>query len=85
VQRGDLYAALVDQLGVSSVEMFEVYNMGVGFCVLVDASKASLVLSILDQHGRKAWIISEVVEDSTKGVRLPRHNLVGHKKHFRQG
>jgi phosphoribosylformylglycinamidine cyclo-ligase len=74
---------LVQQYGsVGTAEMFEVYNMGVGFCVLVDPSKASLVLSILDQHGRKAWVIGKVIDDPTKGVYLPRHGLVGHKKHF---
>jgi phosphoribosylformylglycinamidine cyclo-ligase len=77
---------LIQQYGsVSTAEMFEVYNMGVGFCVLVDPSKASLVLSILEQHGRKAWVIGEVNEDPTKGVYLPRHQLSGHGKHFREG
>jgi phosphoribosylformylglycinamidine cyclo-ligase len=50
---------LIEQYGsVSTAEMFEVYNMGVGFCVLVDPSKASLVLSILERtaarHGSSA-------------------------------
>jgi phosphoribosylformylglycinamidine cyclo-ligase len=77
---------LIQQYGsVSTAEMFEVYNMGVGFCVLVDPSKASLVLSILEQRGRKAWVVGEVVEDPTKGVYLPRHGLIGHKKHFHEG
>lgn len=76
---------LIQEYGsVSTAEMFEVYNMGVGFCVVVDDLKASLVLSILEQHGRKAWVIGEVIEDPTKGVYLPRHRLSGRKKHFRQ-
>jgi phosphoribosylformylglycinamidine cyclo-ligase len=76
---------LIQEYGVvSTAEMFEVYNMGVGFCVLVAASRSSLVLSILEQHGRKAWVIGEVIEDPTKGVYLPRHRLSGHGKHFRQ-
>jgi phosphoribosylformylglycinamidine cyclo-ligase len=75
----------IQQYGsVSTAEMFEVYNMGVGFCVLVEPSKTSLALSILEQHGRKAWVIGQVVEDPTKGVRLPRHGLIGHNKHFRE-
>jgi len=76
---------LIQQYGsVSSAEMFEVYNMGVGFCVIVDPTKAGIVLSILEQYGRKAWVIGEVIDDSTKGVYLPRHRLSGHEKHFRQ-
>jgi hypothetical protein len=26
------------------------------------------VLSILEQHGRKAWVIGKAIEDPTKGV-----------------
>jgi phosphoribosylformylglycinamidine cyclo-ligase len=76
---------LIREFGsVSTAEMFEVYNMGVGFCVVVAASQASLVLSILEQHGRKAWVVGEVIEDPSKGVYLPRHRLSGHGKHFCQ-
>jgi phosphoribosylformylglycinamidine cyclo-ligase len=76
---------LIQQYGaVSTAEMFEVYNMGVGFCVLVAASKAAAVMSILAQHRRKAWVIGEVIDDPTKGVYLPRHRLSGHKKHFHE-
>ena len=76
---------LIQQYGnVSTAEMFEVYNMGVGFCVVVGESSVRLVLSILEQHSRKAWVIGEVIQDSTKGVYLPRHRLEGHKKRFRE-
>jgi phosphoribosylformylglycinamidine cyclo-ligase len=76
---------LIQEYGsVSTAEMFEVYNMGVGFCILVDPAKASLVLSILDRHGRKAWVIGAVVEDAAKGVYLPCHRLSGHGKRFSQ-
>ena len=75
---------LIQQYGsVSTAEMFEVYNRGIGFCVIVDPTKAGLVMSILEQHGRKAWVIGEVIEDPNKGVYLPRHRLSGHEKHFR--
>jgi len=76
---------LIQEYGnASNAEMFEVYNMGVGFCVVVDESNVGLVLSILEQHRRKAWVIGEVIEDPTKGVYLPRHRLEGHKKRFRK-
>ena len=76
---------LIQEYGnVPTAEMFEVYNMGVGFCVVVGESDVSLVLSILEQHRRKAWVIGEVIQDPTKGVYLPRHRLEGHKKRFRE-
>src|SRR6516162_8094392 len=36
--------------GVDDAEMFEVYNMGVGFCVLVSKNDAAPALSILHRH-----------------------------------
>lgn len=76
---------MIQQYGdVSTAEMFEVYNMGVGFCVSVSETDVAAVLSILAQHHRKASVIGTVIEDPTKGVYLPRQGLTGHKKRFRQ-
>ena len=74
---------LIQQYGaVDDTEMFEVYNMGVGFCVLVSERDAGAALSILHRHGRRAQVIGRVVEDDGKGVHLPRERLVGHGKAF---
>jgi len=76
---------LIQQYGeVSTSEMFEVYNMGVGFCVIVNETDVGSVLSILKKYDRNAWVIGKVIDDPTKGVYLPRQRLVGHKKRFRQ-
>jgi phosphoribosylformylglycinamidine cyclo-ligase len=74
---------LIQRLGgVSNSEMFEVYNMGVGFCVLVSEKDAASTLSILQRHVRRAQIIGRVIEDEDKGVHLPRESLTGHGKAF---
>ena len=74
---------LIQQYGaVDDTEMFEVYNMGVGFCVLVSERDAGAALSILHRHGRRAQVIGRVVEDDGKGVHLTRERLVGHGKAF---
>jgi phosphoribosylformylglycinamidine cyclo-ligase len=76
---------MIQQFGnVSTAEMFEVYNMGVGFCVVANETDVGSILSILERHNRKAWVIGKVIEDLTKGVYLPRQGLIGHKKRFRQ-
>jgi phosphoribosylformylglycinamidine cyclo-ligase len=67
---------------ISTAEMFEVYNMGVGFCVVVGESQVDAVLAILAKHDRKAWVIGKVIDDAAKGVYLPRQGLIGHKKRF---
>jgi len=68
--------------GVSEAEMYQVYNMGIGFCVIVAEADLDAALSILQSRGRLAQIIGRVIEDDTKGVYLPRQRLVGHGKEF---
>ncbi len=76
---------LIEKCGeVERAEMFEVYNMGVGFCVLAAEPDAAAILAILQRHGRRAQIIGRVIEDDTKGVHLLGERLVGHGKHFRR-
>ncbi|HJU16802.1 MAG TPA: phosphoribosylformylglycinamidine cyclo-ligase [Stellaceae bacterium] len=77
---------LIERLGgIERAEMFEVYNMGVGFCVLVAAAAADAALALLARHNRRAQIIGRVVADAEKSVRLPREGLVGRGKRFRRG
>jgi phosphoribosylformylglycinamidine cyclo-ligase len=76
---------LIQQYGaVGNAEMFEVYNMGVGFCVLVAERDRAATLSILQRRGRRAQVIGRVIEDDSKGVYLPVQKLSGHAKEFRE-
>ena len=76
---------LIQRYGeVADAEMFEVFNMGVGFCVLAAPDDCDPILAILRRHGRRARVIGRVVADRTKGVRLPRAGLTGHGKRFRR-
>ena len=70
---------------VDDSEMYEVFNMGIGFCYVVDPAGADQVLSILKQHGRVAQRIGHAVADPDKIVRIPERNLAGqHKRFWRQ-
>src|SRR6266478_5759191 len=74
---------MIQQCGdVGNAEMFEVYNMGIGFCVLVAAAEADSTRVILQRHGRGARVIGRVIEDDSKGVHLPHQRLEGHGKEF---
>ena len=68
--------------GVAPAEMFEVFNMGIGFCVVVGAEDVAATLAILARHNRTAWLIGRAVADPTKAVHLPQHHLVGRGKRF---
>jgi phosphoribosylformylglycinamidine cyclo-ligase len=63
-------------------EMFEVFNMGIGFCYVVDPASAAHVLQILKAHGRVAQVIGTAVSDPQKIVRIPAHGLAGQHKRF---
>jgi phosphoribosylformylglycinamidine cyclo-ligase len=51
---------LVASHGVTVEEMFQTFNMGVGFCLVVDAGEVETVLSETAEH--HAWRIGSVVE-----------------------
>ncbi|HEX5320684.1 MAG TPA: phosphoribosylformylglycinamidine cyclo-ligase [Stellaceae bacterium] len=74
---------LIEKLGgIPRAEMFEVYNMGVGFCVTVAPGDADATLAILRRHGRDARAIGRAVADPARSVRLEREKLVGQGKKF---
>ncbi|HEU0215864.1 MAG TPA: phosphoribosylformylglycinamidine cyclo-ligase [Stellaceae bacterium] len=75
---------LIEKLGgVARAEMFDVYNMGIGFCVVVAEADADATLAILARHGRRASVIGHAVADPSKSVHLPREKLIGTGKRFR--
>jgi len=76
---------LIQRYGdVGDAEMFEVFNMGTGFCYVVDPAAVDATLAILQKHGRDARPIGHTVADPEKKVRIPGRNLVGRHKKFRQ-
>jgi phosphoribosylformylglycinamidine cyclo-ligase len=76
--------SLIQRFGdVAVSEMFEVFNMGIGFCYIVDPAAADLTLSILRKHGREAQPIGHAVADPEKNVRIPERKLTGRHKSFR--
>jgi phosphoribosylformylglycinamidine cyclo-ligase len=70
---------------VEPAEMFQVFNMGVGLCAVVDAADAADAVSILGAN-RQAKVIGEVVADPQERVLLTATNLVGQSGgHFQPG
>lgn len=62
---------------VSDEEMYRVYNMGVGFCVVCAPEAVSRVIENAKAAGVDAWEIGRVVEDARKRVWLREPGLVG--------
>jgi phosphoribosylformylglycinamidine cyclo-ligase len=67
---------------VEDSEMFEVFNMGIGFCYVVSPSDAALTISILESYGRTAKPIGYAVADPKRHVRIHEKKLLGYHKTF---
>jgi phosphoribosylformylglycinamidine cyclo-ligase len=77
-----IFALIQQHAKVDDGEMFEVFNMGIGFCYVVDPADEALTLSILEKHGRVAQRIGHAVADPEKIVRIQERNLAGQHKKF---
>ena len=55
--------------GVPHREMFNIFNMGIGMVVVLDASEADKAISILAAHGEKAQVIGRVIEGTGVTIR----------------
>ena len=82
-RRRPILTLIEEHAGVEPAEMFAVYNMGTGFCVILAKDDADAALTILARHKRDARVIGYAVADRTKSVYLPQQRLIGTGKRFR--
>ncbi len=76
---------LLQQVGrVSDEEMFCVYNMGTGFCIVVAAADADRTLDALRRLGLEAFRLGRAVADPERKVHLVPRGLAGEGSHFRR-
>lgn len=70
--------------GVGAEEMFCVYNMGTGFCLVAAAAQADRALDALRRLGIEAFCLGHAVADPDRKVHLIPKGLVGQGSHFRR-
>ncbi len=78
-----IFSAIEERGDVAVEEMYTVFNMGVGFCVVTNAGDADRVVEIANQHGHRAAAIGYTVNDPARRVWLPALGLLGEGKSFR--
>lgn len=76
-----IFSLIAETGPVAAAEMYRVFNMGVGFCLLVKSQDVDKTLQILKPL-REAWVLGEVVEDRDRKVYLEPKQLVGVKDTF---
>ena len=60
-KRPDIFKVIQDKGNVSEEEMRRVFNLGIGYCVIVPPKVEVDTLVAIDGHGYKSWTIGEVV------------------------
>ncbi len=63
-------------------EMFRVYNMGIGFSIVVASSDVEKTLDVVRQSGFECQVIGIVESSAEKVVRIPAYGLVGSDGRF---
>ena len=60
--------SIIQQLGgIAEPEMFEVFNMGIGFCLVVPESQADKTLQLATRFGKQAWRLGHVTNRDREG------------------
>lgn len=70
--------SLIQKTGqVTDEEMFKVYNMGIGFCLVISPEHAEQVIEICTSHNMDGYFLGHAVKDPERKILLPNHGLVG--------
>jgi phosphoribosylformylglycinamidine cyclo-ligase len=67
---------------VSDEEMFRVYNMGIGFCLVVPSGQEKSVLSMVSYFGKKAHILGYTIPDKSSSVFVKPKGISGRGNRF---
>ena len=80
----EIFNLIQDRGGVSEAEMFEVFNMGTGFCLIVEGTKEVEAISeICKSHDLPCQVIGQVEACQGKEVSLPQKQLTGKGSSFK--
>jgi phosphoribosylformylglycinamidine cyclo-ligase len=61
-----IFRILAEKGGVPEAELYQVFNMGIGFVAMVAAEKADAILKFIRTQNHAAWLIGEVVKGNGK-------------------
>ncbi len=77
-----IFSLIQDMGKVEASEMFEVFNMGIGFVVIVAESDEQRALEIIHKHGTQAQRIGTVTNDPARTVRVRPAGLISGENGF---
>ncbi len=72
-----IFALIQEKGGVPLDEMYTVFNMGIGFCLVLGPHDVERAMRLLQQCGEKPCILGKATDDAEKAVRLTKQRVVG--------
>jgi phosphoribosylformylglycinamidine cyclo-ligase len=73
-----VFVQIAERGGVDDAELYEVFNMGCGFCVIVPPDDTNATIRLLDKHHAGTAAIGRTTT-ATGVVELPRQGLIGRR------
>jgi phosphoribosylformylglycinamidine cyclo-ligase len=73
-----VFELIAERGGVEDAELYEVFNMGCGFCVVVPRAEAEATVELLERHHPGSAVIGQATT-ATGVVELPRQGLIGRR------
>ena len=70
-----IFVVLQERGKLSDAEMFQVYNMGVGFCVVVAEKDVERIINVAVEHGSQAWRIGTAVASAERTITIEPRGL----------
>ena len=74
-----IFHLIQERGGVPDEEMYEVFNMGVGFCVVLPEGEVNAAIDIASANGTDAYRIGHTVPDPDRTVTVPEQRLRGQR------
>ena len=74
-----IFRAIQDRGSVPDPEMYFVFNMGIGFCLVVPEADTDAALRIAGDHRAEAYAIGHVTEDPSRTVEVTGPRLRGRR------
>jgi phosphoribosylformylglycinamidine cyclo-ligase len=77
-----IFRLVQEKGGVSDAEMYQTFNMGIGFCVIVARDDAELAMQTLRDSGGDPFEMGTVQSPGNKVVKIPKLQLQGTGHNF---
>ena len=79
-----IFSVLQEGGGIADEEMFLVYNMGIGFCVVTPESDAANVQQVAGRHGFESAVLGRAQSSQAGQVVIEPRQLIGEDDTFRK-